>query len=346
MIKQAFAGHLPIVGSDIALQWDNLYYFLIWLSLIFFIIVVGGMIYFAIAYRKREGAKTKYITGHHLLEGIWIFVPTVLLMVIFIWGYIVYHRMVQPPSDALEIKVVGKQWTWTFQYEDGRITVGKVYVPIYKPVKLVMSSEDVLHSFFIPNFRVKQDVVPGMYTSVWFNANEPGRHQVYCAEYCGAEHSGMLADVIVLNDAQYEEWMKGKEPAEQIPVAGFVSQIKDTQDKRRVQSALNSGDLIVGVKKVGLADQGQRLIQTRGCVACHSLDGAKKIGPTLKGLFEHEVQLDSGQKVKADVNYLRESIENPNAKIVKGYLPSMPTFQGTMSDTELNAVIAYIKSIR
>jgi cytochrome c oxidase subunit 2 len=169
---------LPIQGSDVAVAWDALYWFLIWLSVFFFILVVGGMIYFAVRYRSSKVTKTKYIVDHHGLEAFWTIVPTILLMLIFGWGWHVYKLQVHAPSNAMEIKVVGKQWLWQFQYDDGRTFTNELYVPVNKPVKLVMSSEDVLHSFFIPNFRVKSDVVPGMYTSVWFEAKVPGFGQM------------------------------------------------------------------------------------------------------------------------------------------------------------------------
>ena len=178
---QAFAYETkPIQGSDVATAWDSLYDFLIYLSIFFFILVVGAVIVFAVKYKAKPGVKVKYITDNHLIEGIWTFVPFVLLMVIFVWGYVVYNRMVSAPTDAMEIHVVGKQWLWQFQYDDGRSTIGEVFVPTHKPVKFIMTSQDVLHSMFIPNFRVKQDIVPGMYTSVWFEAKVPGKHQIFC----------------------------------------------------------------------------------------------------------------------------------------------------------------------
>jgi cytochrome c oxidase subunit 2 len=177
------------------------------------------MVYFAYKYRERPGLKAKYITHNVPLEIVWTAVPFVLLMVIFGWGYVVYNAMRQVPSNAYEVKVVGKQWLWQFQYDDGRTTVNELFVPVNKPVKLVMTSTDVLHSFFIPNFRIKQDVVPGMYSHVWFEATLPGRHQIYCTEYCGTSHSLMLARVNVLTPPQWEDWKLGKKLGE-IPEAG------------------------------------------------------------------------------------------------------------------------------
>jgi cytochrome c oxidase subunit II len=324
-------GGLPIQGSDVAVMWDSLYGFLVWISVFFFILVVGGMIYLAIRYRKREGAKAKYITGNHTIEAIWTIVPTILLLVIFAWGYQVYNAMTRAPDDAMEVRVIGKQWLWQFQYQDGKSTIGELYVPINKPIKLVMSSEDVLHSFFIPNFRVKQDVVPGMYTSVWFEAKIAGQHQVYCTEYCGFSHSGMLAKVIVLEPAEWEAWKKGK------PVGGSVGTVGASGTGTTEEPKLAAE---------GLPEQGRKLTEAKGCIACHSDTGEAKIGPSFKGVFGHDVELADGSKVKADENYLRESILKPQAKVVKGFNPVMPTFQGLLTEAEMNAIIAYIKSLK
>jgi cytochrome c oxidase subunit 2 len=336
MFNEAFAGTLPLQGSDIAARWDTLYLFLVWLSAFFFVLVVGAMIYFAFKYRDRPGIKTKYITGNHLLEGIWIAIPTVLLLIIFGWGFSVYHDMTQAPLDAYEIKVIAKQWLWTFQYDNGKTTVGEVYVPINKPVKMLMSSEDVLHSFFIPNFRVKQDVVPGMYTSVWFEAKVPGKHQIFCAEYCGTSHSGMLAKLVVLDEQQWKDWNNGKKLGP-IPDAGQELTAADIK-------AAESRDSLTQV--VSLADQGKGHFETKGCTSCHTVDGTSKVGPSMKGMFGSKVQLADGRVVLADDNYIRESIELPSAKLVKGYGALMPTFKGVLKEGEINALVAYIRTLK
>ncbi len=334
-----FGGTLPLEATDIAGNWDSLYKFLVWLSVFFFVLVVGAMIHFAIKYRHTQVRKTKYITGNHMLEGVFIVIPTVLLLVIFGWGYSVYRGMTEAPSDAYQIRVIGKQWLWQFQYDNGKTTVGEVYVPLNKPVKLIMTSEDVLHSFFIPNFRVKQDVVPGMYSSVWFEAKVPGRHQVFCAEYCGTSHSGMLAQLIVLDDQQWEAFQAGKKIAEQ-PKAGVETVSADT-----VTTGNAAPERVTLVPVASLAQQGKMVFETKGCVACHSSDGTQKVGPTMKNLFGSHPALMDGSNVVADENYIRESIEQPQAKLVKGYGPVMPTFKGLIDETEMNAVIAYVKSL-
>lgn len=353
--NEAYAAGLPTQGSVLAPHWDSLYNFLVGLSIFFFVIVVGAMIYFIFKYRERPGLKAKYITGNHTLEIIWTVIPLILLMVIFGWGYVVYNEMTNPPSDAYEVRVIGKQWLWQFQYEDGRVTTGELYVPANKPVKLVMTSEDVIHSFFVPNFRIKQDVVPGMYTSVWFEATVPGKHQIYCTEYCGASHSLMLGKVIALNEKEWADFKRGKKVGQDLPDMGpgsgnTLGSAPSLVDTGTQVSATSPDQIKLTQSKVTgrsqLAEDGAKLSQTKGCVACHTPDGAKGIGPSFKGFYDSEVELMSGQKVKADDNYIRESIEMPQAKIVKGFGPVMPTFKGMFSETEMNAMIAYIKSLK
>lgn len=327
---------LPLQGTDVAVAWDSLYWFLFWLSVFFFVLVIGGMLYFVFAYKAKEGRKPKYIVDHHALEAFWTIVPTILLLAIFAWGWNVYKKMVQPPTDAMEVRVIGKQWLWTFQYEDGRTEASKLVVPLGKPVKLLMSSQDVIHSFFIPNFRVKQDVVPGMYTTVWFEPKVAGEHQVFCTEYCGTSHSGMLAKVEVLEPAQYELWKAGKP----YQLTGVKTPSSDLLAAASAHERAESAHL-------PLAEQGAKLVQSKGCVACHSTDGTSKIGPSYKGIFGKEVELADGSKAMVDENYIRESIEKPQAKIVKGFNPVMPPYTKEMiGEEDLNAIVAYIKSLK
>jgi cytochrome c oxidase subunit II len=345
---------IPIAATDAAERWNLLYGFLLWISLFFFVLVVGAMFVFMIKYRHRPGVKPKYITGNHLLEAFWIVIPTLLLLGIFGWGYSVYRTMVQAPADAYEIHVIGKQWLWQFQYDNGRTTTAELYAPLNRPVKLIMTSQDVLHDFFIPNFRIKQDVVPGMYTSVWFEARVPGKHQVFCSQYCGTSHSGMLAKLIVLDDQQWKDWLAGKKLGN-IPDATDVVNQQVTQNEtpniqrttaQTQEDHVSNAQAATTLKPMTLAQQGKNLFEVKGCASCHSVDGTSKIGPTQKGIYGHMVVLSDGSKVMRDENYIRESIEQPNAKIVKGYTAVMPTFQGLVSETEMNALVAYIKSLK
>jgi cytochrome c oxidase subunit 2 len=344
LIQKAFAAtsavsgssSLPLQGTQVAAQWDQLYWFLVLLSAFFFVLVVGGMIYLAFRYRKAQSPKSSYITGSHALEIFWTAVPTVLLLAIFAWGWSVYTKMVQAPGDAYEIRVVARKWVWQFQYPDGRINSEELVVPVDRPIKLIMSSEDVVHSFFVPNFRIKQDVVPGMYTTVWFEATIPGKHQIFCTEYCGASHSLMLGKVVALPDDQWKAWLQGKKLPANIPAAGIGG----------IAMPVAPVTVAANAKTSGLALEGKALTQAKGCVACHSDDGTIKVGPSYKGIFGNTVEHVDGSKSTVDENYIRESIENPNAKIVKNFQPLMPPFKGLLTEAELNAIIAYIKSVK
>ena len=347
-INSAYAATKAIPATDVAVRWDSLYDFLVWLSVFFFILIVGGMLGLIYKYRASKHPKASYITGSHMLETIWTIIPTILLLAIFGWGYVVYNDMTRAPRDAMEIRVVAKQWLWQFQYEDGRMTTNELFVPINTPVKLVMSSQDVLHDFFVPNFRIKQDVVPGMYTSVWFQATVPGAHQVFCAEYCGTSHSGMLAKLYVLEPSQWEAWKKGKKLGV-IPRAGGELDTFGQPVEAFVPPAVGTAGPAVVVNESTpartLADQGKDVSEKKGCIACHSSDGSNKTGPTFKGLYGKSVEMADGTKVTADDNYIRESIYLPQAKVVKNYSPIMPTFKGQVDDIEMNALVAYIKSL-
>jgi len=349
---EAYAGTLPLAGTDIAARWDTLYLFLVWISVIFFVGVIGAMVYFMVKYSHRSGLKPKYITGNHFLETVFVAGPTLLLLMIFGWGYSVYHQMSAAPTDAYEIRVIAKQWLWQFQYDNGRTTTAELYVPLNRPVKLIMTSQDVLHSFFVPNFRLKQDVVPGMYTSIWFEAKIPGRHQVFCAEYCGTSHSGMLAQVIVLDDAQWKAWNAGKK-LPPIPEATEPLADNDSAAPADRKTAETAADSISGTQaapasaQLTLAQQGKKLFEVKGCTSCHSVNGTdQKVGPSPAGIYGKEVELTSGIRLVRDDNYLHESIVNPNAKIVRGYQAVMPTYQGQLTELEMNSIIAYIKSLK
>ena len=325
---------LPIQGTQIAHDFDILYAFLFWLSVFFFVLVVGAMLYFAFKYRASKSPKSKYITDDHLLEATWTIIPTVLLMVIFVWGYVVYKEMRDVPADAMEVRAVGKQWSWAFQYDDGRIEPN-LYVPVNKAVKVIASSEDVIHGIYVPNFRVKTDVVPGMYTYIWFQTTVPGKHHLFCTAYCGGSHSLMEAKVVVLDEAKWADFRAGKKvDLSTIPTIGVGD------DQLRMVSA-------AATPSINLVDQGRELVEKKGCVACHAATDEKKIGPGYKGVYGSQVELTDGTFVTADENYLKESIENPSAKVVTGFVAgTMPTYKGIVTEPEINAIIAYIKSLK
>ncbi|KRT66755.1 MAG: cytochrome C oxidase subunit II, transmembrane region, cytochrome c oxidase subunit II [Candidatus Dadabacteria bacterium CSP1-2] len=306
---------VPEVASNLASKVDAVIWFITVISLVFFILISIFLVYFAIRYRRRqENEETPYITGSHVLETIWTIIPSILLIVIFVYGFVVYKDMRTPPEDSLEVTVIGRQWLWQFKYNNGKTTLNELYIPEGRPIKLVMTSEDVLHSFFVPAFRVKQDLVGGMYTYLWFTPTKTGTYELYCTEYCGTGHSTMLGKVIVMSPQEYEKWEKGEEEK--------------------------------AVASLPPAELGKQLYTQRGCNACHSIDGSSLVGPTWKGLYGHEVVLQDGTKVTADENYIREAILEPQAKMVKGFGPVMPSFKGVISDDEISDLIAYIKTLK
>jgi cytochrome c oxidase subunit 2 len=240
-------------------------------------------------------------------------VPTILIIIVFVWGFRTYLKMNVVPKDAIEIKVTGQKWFWSFDYPDGVTTVNELVVPLDKPVKLVMSSRDVIHSFFVPDFRVKMDVLPNRYTVTWFEATKLGNHNIFCAEYCGKGHSDMLGTVNVVSPLEYAKWLEEG-------------------------ATLGEG--------LTLEELGALLYTAKACHTCHKIDGAASTGPTFKNLYGHAAPMEDGTQQIVDENYLRESMLNPMSKIVAGFQPVMPTYQGILKDREIDALIAYIKSLQ
>jgi cytochrome c oxidase subunit 2 len=300
----------------LAEEVDGVFLFIFLVGLFFFIITQGALIYFAIRYRRRKGeeeAATPYITGNRTLEIVWVVVPSLLLLAIFIYGYLVFRDIRTPPPGAAEINVTARQWLFVFKYPDGRQTVNEVRTPVGKPVRFLMTSADVIHGFYLPEFRVKQDILPGRYTDLWVQPVKTGRYDIYCTQYCGTGHSTMRAVMIVMNEQEYREWSAGKEEkGENEP----------------------------------LWEKGKELAEKSGCMACHSADGSGKIGPTWKGLFGSTVTFTDGTSGRADEQYVRDYIFTPNVKIIKGYQPVMPSYKGMLKDDEITAVIAYIKTLK
>ena len=317
LMNRAVAGgtFMPSQGTDVAKQVDNLYGFLLVVSFIACAILIGGMMYFAVKYkRKSANDKTPYITHDTRLEILWSVIPLVIFLFVFAWGWIVYHDMRTMPKNGLEIHVTGKQWAWTATYKNG-VNSTEVVVPVNKDVKLILTSEDVIHSFYIPTFRIKQDAVPGRYTALWFRAEKLGEFQVFCAEFCGTSHSGMMTKVRVVSQEDFDKWLIGESE----------------------------------VGSLTLAQQGAKLFQTRACASCHNVDNpAVKVGPSLYKKWGTEEEFDDGSKGLVDENYVRQSIMEPQAKIVKGYpRPSpMPSFQGQLNEKQMSALVEYIQSLK
>jgi cytochrome c oxidase subunit II len=298
----------PTGASSHALMVDLLYIFLVLLSTVATVGIAITILIFGMKYRRRHGREAQQIEGSLLLEITWSVIPLGIFFVIFVWGAIIYFQMRTPPRDAAEIYVVGKQWMWKIQHVEGQREINELHVPVDRDVKLIMTSQDVIHSFFVPEFRVKQDVVPGRYTTLWFKATQTGTYHLFCTQYCGTQHSGMIGDVVVMNPIDYQNWM--------------------------------SGGTVTG----SLAQNGQTLFQQLGCSTCHRFDVQGR-GPNLIGAFGKPVQLQDGRTVMADENYVRESILVPTAKVVSGFQPIMPSFQGQVSEEQLTALVAYVKSL-
>lgn len=301
-------------ASRTTVQVDALFLFITLVSLFFFLLVEGLLIYFAIKYRRRKGAEaaeTPDIRSHLLLETVWILIPSVVVLVFFYYGYRVFRDIRAPAPGATDIHTVARQFLFEFKYPDGRTSINELRVPVGNPVKLILSSDDVIHSFFIPAYRLKQDMVPGQYTTLYLHPDKAGTYPILCAEYCGVGHSTMRAELIVMEPGEYAAWRERKEAP-----AGL-----------------------------SLAERGKALTAKSGCLACHNVEGKEKIGPNFGKLFGRKVLLADGTSLTADEEYLRESILDPNAKLVKGYPAVMPTFKGTLSSDDLAAVIAYLKSL-
>ena len=299
----------PEQASTIAGGIDALYLFLVGLTAFFSVLIFTVIFVFAIIYRRRsEDEQPEAIEGSTALEIFWSVVPFGITMVIFIWGASLYFQNARSPEDAMEVNVVGKQWMWKIQHPEGQREINELHVPVGRPVKLIMTSEDVIHSFFVPAFRIKMDVLPGRYTTAWFEATKPGEFHLFCAEYCGTEHSKMVGKVVVLDPPAYERWISGEGQGE------------------------------------SLAQLGERRFEELRCVNCHR-PGSGDRGPSLRGIFGRTRPLEGGASVVADEGYFRESVLNPRAKVVSGFQPVMPTFQGQISEEQLLELIAYVRTL-
>lgn len=306
----ADAAILPQQASTFSEQVDSLFWFIHGLGAFFFLLITGLVIYFAIRYRRGRPGVTPAPSHSLPLEVTWTVVPVILVMAIFVWGFQGYMFMNVPPRGAIDLTVTAQKWSWTFGYPTGA-SVNELHVPVNTPVRLTMHSTDVIHGFFIPEFRQKMNVLPGRYTSTWFEATKEGEFQIYCSEYCGDGHSAMVSKVVVHSAEGYRSWLE-QASADVEPTAAA----------------------------------GEKLYQSKACFTCHTTDGTPKIGPSFRGVFGKTEAMADGSSVTVDEDYLRESILEPTAKVVQGFQPVMPTYQGQLKPNEIQALIEYIKALR
>ena len=307
---QSWIPLVPDSASTLSWKVDALYFYLSGVTLFFSLLISTVLIFFVIRYRRRTPYEIpRPVAGSHKLETLWTIIPFIIAMTMFGWGAQVYFQQYKPPANAIEVYVVGKQWMWKLQHATGQREINQLHVPVGRKIKLIMTSEDVIHDFFVPAFRTKMDVVPGKYTTLWFEATTPGTYHLFCAEYCGMNHSGMTGSIVVMEPREFDNWLSG-----------------------------NAGS---GTP----AAQGQQLFQSLGCASCHGQNGEGGRGPTLAGVFGKKTQLQTGDSVTVDEGYVRESILNPQAKLVAGFGAIMPTFQGQISEDQLLQLVAFIKSL-
>jgi cytochrome c oxidase subunit II len=300
----------PAQASAQAAQVDAIYFFMVAVTAFFSLLIAALVVAFAIKFRRRSDNEIGVaIHGSIALELLWSVIPLVIAMVMFAWGAKVFFDLYRPPAGAMEIFIVGKQWMWKAQHPDGMREINELHVPVGRPVKLIMGSEDVIHSYYIPAFRVKADVIPGRYNSMWFTATKPGRYHLFCAEYCGTKHSGMIGWVTAMEPSEFQAWLGGSGAATTSPVAA-----------------------------------GEKLFNDLACNTCHLANGTGR-GPVLSGIFGKSIELQGGGSATVDEAYLRESIVNPQAKIVAGFQPIMPTFQGLVTEEQLLQLVAYVRSL-
>jgi len=308
------APFFPERASAIARQGDPLFFFALAGSVFFSILIAGLIFYLGIRYRRRSPSEigrppSPGSRATTVLEVTWSLVPLALMLFLFVWGARVYFAIARPPAGAAELTVIGKQWMWKIQHPEGNREINELHVPVGRAIKLTLTSEDVIHSFFLPEFRIKTDVLPGRYSTLWFQADRTGTYHLFCTQYCGAEHSRMIGRVIVMEPHEYQAWLSGE---------------------RRGRAPAASGEA---------------LFVSRACNTCHRQDTAAR-APILAGLIGKRVALQDGRSVVADEGYVRESILNPQAKIVAGYQPIMPTFKGQLSEEEMLQLIDYVKTLK
>jgi len=307
----------PIAASEYAREWDKLYAYLMAVSVFFTVAICGVIVFFAIRYRRRSDADRPAATKDgKLLEILGSVIPFILVMIMFFWGAKLYFDARIPPKDSIEILVTGKQWMWKMQHPNGKREINDLHVPVGVPIKLTMTSEDVIHSFYLPDFRKKMDVLPGKYTQMWFLPEKEGRYHLFCAEYCGTEHSLMIGNLHVVSQAEYERWL----------------------------STGGTGGMAVSSNPDDPVAAGQALWEVHCMAACHT-GSPGAIGPNIHHAFGTMRELETGEFILMDENYVRNSMINPNDDIAKGYPAVMNSFRGTLNNNQMNQIIAYLKSV-
>jgi cytochrome c oxidase subunit 2 len=295
----------PEKASTLAPRIDALFYFLLGVTAFFTLLIFVMILYLGLKYRRKAGSLPVQVHANIPLEIAWTVIPLVLVMIMFVWATSVYVSTQRAPAGAMEIHVIGKQWMWKTQHPEGPREINALHIPRGRPIKLIMTSQDVVHSFYIPAFRIKQDVLPGRYSTEWFEATQVGEYHLFCAEYCGAQHSGMIGSIVVMEPAKYQAWLAGAGSDEPMAVSG------------------------------------QRLFAQFQCITCHG-----QRGPTLAGVYNSMRPIQKGKPVLADESYLRRAILEPNAELVEGFSPLMPTYAGQLSEEQLTQLIVYIKSLK
>ncbi len=298
----------PAEASTIAPYADALYFFLLLITLIGTGIVLALVVGFSIRYSQKNNPVATQIEGSTILEATWTIIPLALFLLAFVWGALLYFRIFNPPPNAMNVYIVGKQWMWKAEHPGGQHEINSLHIPTGRPVQLTMISQDVFHSFSIPAFRVKREVIPGRYTTVWFQATTPGTYHLFCTQYCGTDHSAMIGDIVALTPDDYAAWTKES----------------------------TSG--------MSLAQNGERLFASLGCNACHSGDAAAR-GPNLANVYGSRVQLVDGSQRLVDDAFLRDTILNPSQHMTAGYAPIMPTYQGQISEAGLIDLVEYVKNL-
>jgi cytochrome c oxidase subunit II len=298
----------PREASSIAPQMDALYFFLLGMTVTGLVLVGAILVTFSMRYRKSVHPVATQIEGSTLLEATWTIIPLAIFLITFVWGAVLYFRIYNPPVNSMNIYIVGKQWMWKAEHPGGQHEINALHVPTGQNIQLTMISQDVFHSFSIPDFRIKREVIPGRYSTVWFNATTPGVYHIFCTQYCGTNHSQMIGEVTALSPDDYKKW---------------------TEES-------TSG--------MSLAQNGERLFASMGCNACHSGNAAAR-GPSLAGVFGSRLTLTNGSQVLVNEAYLRDAILNPSQHVTSGYAPIMPTYQGQISEDGLIDLVEYLKTL-